>query len=256
MIKIEKRKDLKQKPDFDNLGFGKFFTDHMFVMNYDEGQGWHDPRVVPYENFSFDPATTVFHYAQEIFEGLKAFKNGEEIVLFRPEANFERMNNSCRRMCIPELDTAVHFALGSMVFSSSANALVSEAVLFIFQLPAIMVLRYLLFMIKFPLSIISCARIGVCRHGIVCCALHSMPGCQKSAGWRTLGGSAPDPQFPYVIPSPVPQSLAAPGNLGSCVLYSLSISAATPGSSLPSINSREAPPPVEMWVILSAKPIC
>ncbi len=107
MIKIEKRKDLKQKPDFDNLGFGKFFTDHMFVMNYDEGQGWHDPRVVPYENFSFDPATTVFHYAQEIFEGLKAFKNGEEIVLFRPEANFERMNNSCRRMCIPELDTAV-----------------------------------------------------------------------------------------------------------------------------------------------------
>ena len=107
MIKVEKRKVLKQKPDFDNLGFGRYFTDHMFVMNYDEGQGWHDPRVVPYENFSLDPATTVFHYAQEIFEGLKAFKNGDEIVLFRPDANFARMNDSCERLCIPKLDPAV-----------------------------------------------------------------------------------------------------------------------------------------------------
>ena len=107
MIRVEKRTDLKQKPDYDNLGFGKYYTDHMFVMNYDEGQGWHDPRVVPYANFSFDPATTVFHYAQEIFEGMKAFKNGDDIVLFRPEANFARMNDSCERLCIPKLDPAV-----------------------------------------------------------------------------------------------------------------------------------------------------
>ena len=107
MIQIERRKDLLQKPDYDHLGFGKYFTDHMFVMNYDEGKGWHDPRVVPYGNFSFDPATTVFHYAQEIFEGMKAFKNGDKIVLFRPDCNFARMNESCERLCIPKLDPAV-----------------------------------------------------------------------------------------------------------------------------------------------------
>ena len=63
-IKYELAKELKAKPDWNNLGFGKYFTDHMFIMDYDEGMGWHDARVVPYQNLSLDPACMVFHYAQ------------------------------------------------------------------------------------------------------------------------------------------------------------------------------------------------
>ncbi len=104
-IKIEKTTTPKQKPDMDKLGFGNYFTDHMFVMNYTEGQGWHDERIVPYQNFSLDPASMVFHYAQEIFEGMKAYRtpNGD-IQLFRPMKNIERMNRTNERMCIPAVD--------------------------------------------------------------------------------------------------------------------------------------------------------
>ncbi len=104
-IKIEKTTAPKQKPDMDKLGFGNYFTDHMFVMNYTEGQGWHDERIVPYQNFSLDPASMVFHYAQEIFEGMKAYRtpNGD-IQLFRPMKNIERMNRTNERMCIPAVD--------------------------------------------------------------------------------------------------------------------------------------------------------
>ncbi|KAI4455992.1 subgroup iiii aminotransferase [Holotrichia oblita] len=85
--------------------FGKNFSDHMFLMNYDENKGWHDPRIIPYQTLSLAPSTMVFHYGQELFEGLKAYrtKNGE-IQLFRPEKNIERMNNTSRRLCIPEID--------------------------------------------------------------------------------------------------------------------------------------------------------
>lgn len=95
----------KDKPDQSKLGFGNYFTDHMFMMNYTEGKGWHSARIVPYQNLSLDPASMVFHYAQEMFEGLKAYLTPSgEIQLFRPQKNIERMNNTNKRMCIPQLD--------------------------------------------------------------------------------------------------------------------------------------------------------
>ncbi len=107
-IKIQRAETLKPKTPDDQLGFGNYFTDHMFLMDYTDGQGWHDPRIVPYGPFSLDPSCMVFHYAQEIFEGLKAYRaeNGS-IQLFRPIENARRLNNSCRRMCIPEVDEAL-----------------------------------------------------------------------------------------------------------------------------------------------------
>lgn len=98
----------KLKPHIDDeskLTFGKQFTDRMFVMKYKTGQGWHDARIQPYQPFSLDPAAMVLHYAQEIFEGLKAFRRPDgRIALFRPMDNFRRFNHSARRMCMPEVD--------------------------------------------------------------------------------------------------------------------------------------------------------
>lgn len=104
-IQITRAQTLKPQPDPDTLVFGRTFTDHMFLMNYDAGQGWHDPRVVPYAPLPFELSCMVFHYAQEIFEGMKAYRtpNGR-VQLFRPYENARRMNSSCRRMCIPEID--------------------------------------------------------------------------------------------------------------------------------------------------------
>ena len=104
-IKYELVKEKKAKPDWDNLGFGKHFTDHMFIMDYDKGQGWHDARIVPYQNLSLDPACMVFHYAQEMFEGLKAYRTpAGDVQLFRPDQNIDRMNRTNERLCIPQLD--------------------------------------------------------------------------------------------------------------------------------------------------------
>jgi branched-chain amino acid aminotransferase len=104
-IRIELTKNPKQKPDMNNLPFGKFFSDHMFVMNYEEGKGWFDPRIVPYGPFELDPSCMVFHYAQEIFEGMKAYRTASgTIQLFRPEQNYMRLNNSAERLCIPKVD--------------------------------------------------------------------------------------------------------------------------------------------------------
>lgn len=105
-IKLELAKTLKQKPaDQSQLGFGQYFTDHMFAMNYDEGQGWHDARIVPYGPISLDPSAMVLHYAQEVFEGLKAYRaNDGRILLFRPDENFKRLNRSNKRLCIPPID--------------------------------------------------------------------------------------------------------------------------------------------------------
>lgn len=103
-MKITKTQHPKQKPDFSKLGFGKYFTDHMLVMDYENG-AWKEPEIVPYAPFEMDPSTTVLHYGQGIFEGLKAYKNAEgKITLFRPRDNLIRMNNSARRLCMPELD--------------------------------------------------------------------------------------------------------------------------------------------------------
>ena len=104
-IRIERTQSPKTKPvPGMPLPFGKIFTDHMFVMNYTEGKGWYDPRIVPYGPITLDPSAMVFHYGQEMFEGLKAYRgdNGEAY-LFRPDMNAKRTNKSNERLCIPEL---------------------------------------------------------------------------------------------------------------------------------------------------------
>jgi len=104
-IRIEKTTAPKAKPqDESKLGFGKIFTDHMFVMNYETGKGWHDPRVIPYQSLSLDPSAMVFHYGQEMFEGLKAYRTDDgKVLMFRPNKNIERANNTNKRICIPEI---------------------------------------------------------------------------------------------------------------------------------------------------------
>ena len=105
-IKIQKTTTPKAKPtDESSLGFGRIFTDHMFIMDYTEGQGWHDPRIVPYQSLSLDPSAMVLHYGQAIFEGMKAYRTEDgRILLFRPEKNMERANISNDRLCIPRID--------------------------------------------------------------------------------------------------------------------------------------------------------
>ncbi len=104
-ISITKTTNPKQKPDQNNLGFGIHFTDHMFIMDYDEGQGWHDARIVPYGPLAVDPSAMALHYGQAIFEGLKAYRTASgEVLLFRPEKNMQRVNNSNRLLCIPEIN--------------------------------------------------------------------------------------------------------------------------------------------------------
>lgn len=104
MIEKAAASELKAKPDQNNLGFGKYFSDHMLVMPYDANRGWHDPVVKKYQNFSLDPAAMVYHYGQAIFEGLKAYRGPEErIYLFRPADNLRRMNDSAIRMCMPPM---------------------------------------------------------------------------------------------------------------------------------------------------------
>ena len=104
-IRVEKTANPKKKPvKGEKLGFGHIFTDHMFIMNYDEGQGWHDPRVVPFSDITLSPAAMVFHYGQTMFEGLKAYRGANgEIYLFRPDMNAKRANNSNDRLCIPRI---------------------------------------------------------------------------------------------------------------------------------------------------------
>ena len=104
-IRIEKTANPKAKPtDESKLGFGHIFTDHMFVMEYDTGMGWHDARVVPYGDITLSPAAMVLHYGQEIFEGLKAYRTADgNVQFFRPIENFKRLNVSAERLVIPEI---------------------------------------------------------------------------------------------------------------------------------------------------------
>ena len=104
-IKITKTTHPKEKPqDESKLGFGKQFSDHMFLMDYTAGEGWHDARIVPYGPWEMDPATTVFHYAQEIFEGMKAYRTADgKIQLFRPDCNANRFNDSADRLGMPPI---------------------------------------------------------------------------------------------------------------------------------------------------------
>lgn len=102
-IQVTKTTTPKNKPDQTKLGFGKYFSDHMFVMEYEADKGWHQARIEPYHAFSLDPSCAVLHYAQEVFEGLKAYRTSHGIQLFRPEKNAQRFQNSCQRMCIPTI---------------------------------------------------------------------------------------------------------------------------------------------------------
>lgn len=104
-IKIERTQNPKQKPGVnDEIEFGSIFTDHMFIMDYKEGQGWINPRIEEYKDMVISPAALVFHYGQSMFEGMKAYKTEDDrAVLFRPTKNIQRANNSNRRLCIPEI---------------------------------------------------------------------------------------------------------------------------------------------------------
>ena len=102
-IKVTLTTNPKEKP-VGKLGFGKVFTDHMFIMNYTRGKGWHDPRIVPYQDVTLSPAAMVFHYGQEMFEGLKAYKGADgKNYLFRPDMNAKRTNDTNDRLCIPRV---------------------------------------------------------------------------------------------------------------------------------------------------------
>ena len=103
-IKVVKSPALKAKPDESKLGFGIYYTDHMFIMDYTAGIGWHDARIVPYAPLQLDPAAMVLHYGLEVFEGLKAYRTADDhILLFRPDANAKRLNVSGARLSLPEL---------------------------------------------------------------------------------------------------------------------------------------------------------
>ncbi|MEO3945119.1 branched-chain amino acid aminotransferase [Gorillibacterium sp. CAU 1737] len=106
-IRIVRSEAMKPKPDPKELGFGRYFTDHMLLVDYTDEKGWHDARIVPYGPFSLDPSAMVFHYGQTVFEGMKAFKAEDgRILLFRPDRNAARFNISCERLNIPEFDEA------------------------------------------------------------------------------------------------------------------------------------------------------
>lgn len=107
-LHIELSQNLKEKPDVNNLGFGKFFSDHMLTMDYSLDAGWHDLKIIPYGPISLDPSAMVLHYGQEVFEGMKAYRTSSgEIVLFRPDMNLKRLNKSCERLSIPQVDESI-----------------------------------------------------------------------------------------------------------------------------------------------------
>jgi branched-chain amino acid aminotransferase len=113
-IRVTRATTRKPKPRDHELGFGTVFTDHMFLADFQEEKGWYDPRIEPYGPLSLDPATAVLHYAQAVFDGLKAFRGQDGTVrLFRPQKHVERLNQSAERMCIPPLDPDL--ALRSLV---------------------------------------------------------------------------------------------------------------------------------------------
>ncbi len=109
-ISVTKTQNTKVKPEASTLGFGKFFTDHMFMMDYSREKGWYNARIIPFANLSLHPASTVLHYGSEIFEGLKAYRRKDgKVQLFRPMENIRRMNNSAERLCLPTIPEDLAF---------------------------------------------------------------------------------------------------------------------------------------------------
>ncbi|QNL21137.1 branched-chain amino acid aminotransferase [Hyphobacterium sp. CCMP332] len=109
-IQIQKTEKTKiSSVDFDNVPFGKVYSDHMFLAEYKEGQ-WGNFRIEPYRNISLSPANSALHYGQSIFEGMKAYKMSDgKISIFRPHKNFQRMNRSAERMCMPAISEELFF---------------------------------------------------------------------------------------------------------------------------------------------------
>ncbi|NIK11689.1 branched-chain amino acid aminotransferase [Alkalibacillus almallahensis] len=104
-LSVFKTTSYQEKPFDHELSFGRTFTDHMFLMDYSEESGWHNARITPYQPLQIDPAAMVFHYGQSVFEGLKAYLSPEgEPLLFRPQKNLQRFNQSNERLCIPQID--------------------------------------------------------------------------------------------------------------------------------------------------------
>ncbi|UOB18321.1 branched-chain amino acid aminotransferase [Abyssalbus ytuae] len=109
-LEVEKAKTSKiNEVDFDNLAFGSVFTDHMFICDYVNGE-WKTPKIIPYQSLVIDPSARVFHYGQAVFEGMKAYKDdNDQIWLFRPKDNFDRINKSSKRMAMPEFPEEYFF---------------------------------------------------------------------------------------------------------------------------------------------------
>ena len=104
-ITVTRANTLKDHPQGSALGFGTYFTDHMFNMDYNPDNGWHNPRIEPYAPMQMEPSAMVLHYGQAIFEGLKAYRiDAEDIQLFRPKDNLRRLNKSANMLCMPEVD--------------------------------------------------------------------------------------------------------------------------------------------------------
>lgn len=102
---IKETRTRKPIPADVKKGFGNIFTDHMLLMDYTADAGWHDPRILPFGELPFTPATMCFHYGQEIFEGMRAFRTADgHALMFRPMDHLRRLNRSCERMCIPQIN--------------------------------------------------------------------------------------------------------------------------------------------------------
>lgn len=125
---VTKTSSPKTKPADDDLRFGTLFTDHMFMMDYEEGKGWIDGRIIPYGPISLEPAAVVFHYAQEMFEGLKAYKSADgRLLLFRPDMNAKRTNRTCERLCIPQIPEDLFIAAVKAVVKTDADWIPKKA---------------------------------------------------------------------------------------------------------------------------------
>ncbi len=126
-IRFEKREQLKEKPDQKNLGFGKYMTDYMFLMDWTREEGWKDARIVPYGQITLDPACVTLHYAQETFEGLKAYRTADgRIQLFRPDMNAKRMITSNARLCMPEFPVDMFVEAVKTLVKTEADWVPSE----------------------------------------------------------------------------------------------------------------------------------
>ena len=107
IVKIDKSRI--SEVNFSNLPFGEEFTDHMFVCDFEKGK-WINPKIIPYEELIMDPSSSVLHYGQSVFEGMKAYKDDkDQVFMFRPEENFKRLNNSAKRLSIPEFPKKYFF---------------------------------------------------------------------------------------------------------------------------------------------------